>query len=92
MTKLRVSCFAISLDGYGAGSGQDRDNPLGRGGIALHEWAFATRTFQRMFGNSGGATGIDDDFAARGLANVGAWIMGRNMFGPIRKVCPGRSR
>ena len=58
--------------------------PLGVGGGALHEWAFATRTFQQMFGGQSGTTGIDDDFAARGFSNIGAWILGRNMFGPIR--------
>ena len=88
MPKLRVHGFTISLDGYGAGPNQDRDNPLGVGGIALHEWAFATRTFQRMFGKDGGTTGIDDTFAARGFADIGAWIMGRNMFGPIRGPWP----
>ena len=59
MTKLRVHCFSISLDGYGAGPNQSVDNPLGVGGVALHEWAFATRTFQKLFGNEGGATGLD---------------------------------
>jgi dihydrofolate reductase len=88
MTKLRVHCFSISLDGYGAGPNQNIDNPLGVGGVALHEWAFATRTFQKMFGNEGGATGLDDDFAARGFSNIGAWIIGRNMFGPIRGEWP----
>lgn len=84
MSKLRVHCFAISLDGYGAGPKQDRENPLGVGGVALHEWFFPTCTFQKTFGKSGGTTGIDDDFAARGFENIGAWIMGRNMFGPFR--------
>ncbi|MGH6838705.1 MAG: dihydrofolate reductase family protein [Methylocella sp.] len=84
MSKLRVHCFAISLDGYGAGPKQDRENPLGVGGVALHEWFRPTRTFQKTFGKSGGTTGIDDDFAARGFENIGAWIMGRNMFGPVR--------
>src|SRR3984893_13993846 len=84
MTKLRVHSFAISLDGYGAGPNQNLDNPLGIGGTALHEWAFATRTFQQMLGSEGGNTGIDDDFAARGFSNIGAWIMGRNMFGALR--------
>ena len=88
MAKLRVHCFAISLDGYGAGPEQSLGNPLGVGGVALHEWAFATRTFRRMFGSDGGTTGIDDDFAARGFDNVGAWIMGRNMFGPVRGPWP----
>ncbi len=88
MTKLRVHCFSISLDGYGAGPNQNLDNPLGVGGLALHQWAFATRTFQKMFGGEGGATGLDDDFAARGFSNIGAWIIGRNMFGPIRGEWP----
>jgi dihydrofolate reductase len=86
--KLRVHGFTISIDGYGAGPNQDRDNPLGVGGVALHEWAFATRTFRQMFGSDGGTTGIDDGFAARGFNNVGAWILGRNMFGPIRGAWP----
>jgi dihydrofolate reductase len=84
MTKLRVNSFSISLDGYGAGPNQDIDNPLGVGGEALHEWAIATRTLRKVFGSEGGTTGADDDFAARGFANIGAWILGRNMFGPIR--------
>ncbi len=82
--KLRIHCFAISLDGYGAGPNQSLDDPLGVGGMALHEWAFATRTFCRMFGRDGGTTGIDDEFAARGFDGIGAWILGRNMFGPVR--------
>jgi len=84
MTKLRVNAFAVSLDGYGAGPRQSLENPLGVGGMGLHTWAHATRTFQRMFGKDGGATGIDDDFAARAMDNLGAWILGRNMFGPVR--------
>jgi len=90
MSKLRVESFTISLDGFGAGPGQDIDNPLGVGGTALHGWAMATRTFQtKVFGNDGGAaSGIDEDFAARGFRNVGAWILGRNMFGPIRGPWP----
>jgi len=88
MSKLRVHAFTISLDGCGAGPNQDLDNPLGVGGVALHEWAFATRTFRQMFGSGGGTTGIDDDLAARGFTNIGAWIMGRNMFGPIRGPWP----
>src|SRR5262249_28718821 len=78
----------ISIDGFGAGPVQSLDNPLGVGGVALHEWVFATRTFQRLFGNGGGATGVDDDFAARGFDNIGAWILGRNMFGPVRGPWP----
>lgn len=88
MSRLRVLSFSISLDGFGAGPHQDLNNPLGVGGTALHEWAFATRTFQQMFGNEGGTTGIDDDFAALGFKNIGAWILGRNMFGPIRGPWP----
>ncbi len=88
MPKLRVSSFSISLDGFGAGPHQDLINPLGVGGTALHEWAFATRTFRQMFGSEGRTTGIDDDFAARGFKNIGAWILGRNMFGPIRGPWP----
>jgi dihydrofolate reductase len=86
--RLRVHCFAISLDGYGAGPSQDLNNPLGVGGLALHEWAFATRTFCKMFGREGGTTGIDDDFVVRGFDNIGAWILGRNMFGPVRGPWP----
>jgi dihydrofolate reductase len=88
MPKLRVHAFSISLDGYGAGPDQSLDNPLGVGGLALHGWFRATRTFRRMFGQEGGATGVDDDFAARGFDNIGAWIMGRNMFGPVRGPWP----
>jgi dihydrofolate reductase len=91
MTMLRVHCFATSLDGYAAGPRQDRDNPMGVGGLALHEWVFATRSFQTMHGGSGGATGIDDDYAVRGFENIGAWIIGRNMFGPIRGPWPDDS-
>src|ERR1700688_4612025 len=91
MPKLRVQSFSISIDGYGAGPDQDIKNPLGVGGMALHEWAFATRTFQKMFGKDAGETGVDDDFAARGFANVGAWILGRNMFGPVRGPWPDES-
>lgn len=84
MPKLRVHAFSISLDGYGAGPSQSLENPQGIGGLGLHKWAFATRTFRTMFGSEGGATGVDDDFIKRGFANIGAWILGRNMFGPIR--------
>lgn len=89
MSKLRVQCFSLSIDGYGAGPRQDRDNPLGVGGEQLHEWFRPTRTIQRMlFGGLGGTTGVDDDFARRGIENLGAWILGRNMFGPIRGAWP----
>lgn len=89
MTRVRVESFTISLDGYGAGPRQDLSNPLGIGGTELHQWLFPTRTLQRtLFGKDGGTTGIDDDFASRGFRNVGAWIIGRNMFGPIRGPWP----
>lgn len=88
MTRLRVHCFAISLDGYGAGPDQTLATPLGVGGEALHKWFVATRSFQALFGKEGGTTGVDDDFAARGFADIGAWILGRNMFGPVRGTWP----
>ena len=88
MSKLRVRNFTISLDGFGAGSRQDLANPLGVEGRTLHRWFEPTRTFQRMIGNEGGATGVDDDFAASAFVNVGAWIQGRNMFGPVRGPWP----
>ena len=84
MSRLRVCCFSLSLDGFGAGPNQSRDNPLGAGGESLHEWIFPTRTFHKIFGKEGGTTGPDDDFAALGFENIGAWILGRNMFGPVR--------
>jgi len=85
MTRIRVESFTVSLDGYGAGPGQSLDHPLGIGGSDLHQWLLPTRTFQRVvFGKDGGTTGVDDDFAARGFENVGAWILGRNMFSPLR--------
>ena len=88
MSKLRVHAFTISLDGYGAGPNQDLQNPLGVGGGGLHEWFIPTRTFRKYFGQDGGETGADDDFAARGVENLGAWILGRNMFGPVRGAWP----
>lgn len=91
MPKLRVHCFAISLDGFGAGPGQDLANPMGVGGMALHGWAFKTRTFRKMFGQEGGDTGIEDGFAMRGFEGIGAWILGRNMFGPVRGPWPDES-
>jgi dihydrofolate reductase len=88
MSKLRVHAFSISLDGYGAGPKQDLQDPLGVGGEALHGWFVATRTFNTVFGRAGGSTGVDDEFAARGVENIGASILGRNMFGPIRGEWP----
>ena len=91
MAKVRVHNFAISLDGYGAGRRQSTENPLGEGGEALHDWFIPTRTFQQVTGTSGGTTGVDDDFAARAMVGVGAFIMGRNMFGPVRGTWPDAS-
>jgi dihydrofolate reductase len=88
MSKVAVCAFGISIDGYGAGPCQSLEHPLGIGGTVLHDWMWPTRTIQRMHGKDGGITGIDDDFAARGFENVGAWIMGRNMFGPVRGSWP----
>lgn len=90
MSKVRVESFSISLDGFGAGPDQDMAHPLGVGGEDLHQWFTPTKTFQTMHSemmgddNKDGSTGIDNDFAARGFKNIGAWIMGRNMFGPVR--------
>ncbi len=84
MSRLRVQCFSISIDGYGAGPSQDVQNPIGVGGLAMMDWFRSTKMFQEMTGGSGGTTGIHDQLARRGFANVGAWILGRNMFGPIR--------
>ncbi len=81
IAKLVVRSFAVSLDGYGAGPDQNLQSPLGVGGEALHGWLIGTRTFKRLFGQEGGTTGPDDDMAARGFENIGAWILGRNMFG-----------
>ena len=84
MTKLRVDFFSISVDGYGAGPNQSFDNPLGVGGESLHDWFVVTRSFHQMAGQNEGETGIDNDFAERGTKNLGAFIMGRNMFGHLR--------
>ena len=89
MSKLRVNAFTLSLDGFGAGPDQDLSHPLGVGGEALHKWAIGTRTFRKMlFGEDGGTTDTDEAFAARSFENIGAWILGRNMFGPIRGEWP----
>jgi dihydrofolate reductase len=84
MTRFRVNAFGISVDGFGAGAEQSLDNPMGVGGLAMHGWAFETKTFRAMHGAEGGSTGVDEEFAARSFENVGAWILGRNMFGPVR--------
>ncbi|NPC54655.1 dihydrofolate reductase family protein [Caenimonas soli] len=89
MTKLKVQAFAVSIDGYGAGPRQSLEHPLGVGGESLHEWFFPTRTFKEMLGGGeGGSSGVDDDFARRSFDNMGAWILGRNMFGPVRGPWP----
>ena len=88
MSRLRVASFSISLDGFGAGPDQSLQDPLGVGGESVHAWVFPTNTFQRMHGTGVGAAGVDDDYAARGFENLGAWILGRNMFGPIRGPWP----
>lgn len=94
MSRLRIASFALSLDGYGAGPRQSLDQPMGENGTELHHWAFRTRTIQRLFGIQGGEAGVqgtqgvDDGYIVRGFANVGAWILGRNMFGPVRGPWP----
>ena len=99
MSKLRVNGFGISIDGHGAGADQALANPMGVGGMALHEWVLGTKTFAKiagdfagsLIGDRAGRGGVDDDFAARGFENLGAWIMGRNMFGPVRGSWPDDS-
>jgi len=91
MQKIRVHNFSVSADGFGAGANQDLNNPLGIGGMDLHQWFFPTNVFQQMIGNAKGETGIDNDFALRAFVNVGACIMGRNMFGPVRENWPDDS-
>ncbi len=91
MSRLIVSSFSISIDGYGAGPGQDQENPLGIGGPELFDWFFHTRTWRRMHGQTGGETGVDDGVAAKGFEGIGAWILGRNMFGPVRGPWPDES-
>lgn len=89
MQKLRVESFSVSIDGFGAGPDQSLKNPLGISGTDLHTWFFPTKTFQQnVMGTDKGTTGADNDFAARGFKNIGAWIMGRNMFGPVRGPWP----
>jgi dihydrofolate reductase len=88
MSKLRVHAFSISLDGYGAGPNQSLKEPLGENGEELHEWVFPTKTFKTLYGDGNGTTGVDDDFAKRGFENLGAWILGRNMFAPSRGEWP----
>jgi dihydrofolate reductase len=84
MSQVKVAAFSVSLDGFGAGPDQDLTNPLGVRGLELHNWFFPTEAFRKMTGQSGGSTGVDNGFAVRSFVNVGAWILGRNMFGPVR--------
>ncbi|MGH9424502.1 MAG: dihydrofolate reductase family protein [Thermoanaerobaculia bacterium] len=91
MSRLRVSSFSISIDGYGAGPNQDLDNPLGIAGPEMFDWFLRTRTWQQMHGGEDGETGVDNDFAVKGFEGVGAWILGRNMFGPVRGPWPDES-
>jgi len=91
MSKVKVACFGLSIDGFSAGPRQGIDDPLGVGGLSLMAWFFPTRSFQQMHGGVDGETGIDDDFATRGAADIGAWILGRNMFGPVRGPWPDES-
>jgi dihydrofolate reductase len=88
MSKLRIESFLVSVDGFSTGLNQSFDNPFGEGGMALGKWFIATKSFQKMFGKDQGTTGIDDTFASRGFENIGAAIMGRNMFGPQRGEWP----
>ncbi len=89
MSRLVVRCFSLSVDGFGAGPDQSLADPLGKGGMALHDWVFRTKTFQAMHGAGGGeADSVDEGFAAEGFRNIGSWILGRNMFGPIRGPWP----
>ncbi len=89
--KLRVQSFAISIDGFGAGPNQDLQNPLGVRGPELMEWFFHSRFWRKMHGQDGGETSIDNGIAEQGFANIGAWILGRNMFGPVRGPWPDES-
>jgi dihydrofolate reductase len=91
VSKLRVQSFTISIDGYGAGPDQSLENPLGLRGAELMEWLFHSRMFRRMHGHDDGETGVDNRIAERGFADIGAWILGRNMFGPVRGPWPDES-
>jgi dihydrofolate reductase len=91
MSKVKVAGFSLSMDGFGAGPDQDLQNPLGKGGMQLHPWLLKTQTFQKMFGQGGGSTGVDNDFAEKANDNMGSWILGRNMFGPVRGPWPDSS-
>ena len=88
MSRVRVHSFGLSLDGYGAGPEQSLEHPLGVGGPQLMQWFVPTRTWRHILGQDGGETGVDDTMAEQGFAGIGAWILGRNMFGPIRGPWP----
>jgi dihydrofolate reductase len=88
MIKVIVSGFSLSIDGYGAGPDQSLKDPLGKRGEELHGWQFGTRRFHKMIGKEGGSEGIDNDYATRSMAGFGAFILGRNMFGPVRGDWP----
>ena len=88
MTKVRVAGFSLSIDGFGAGSDQSLNDPLGKRGMELHQWLFGTKMFRAMIGEAGGSEGIDGDFATRSMTGFGAFILGRNMFGPVRGDWP----
>ena len=91
MSKVRVAAFSISIDGFGAGPRQDLKNPLGVRGQELHKWFYPTEVFRKMTGQGGGSTGVDNQMALKSFENVGAWILGRNMFGPVRGEWPDDS-
>ena len=91
MSKLRVQSFAVSIDGYSAGPNQDIDNPLGVRGPELFEWYFSTRNWRAMHHLEGGESGVDNEIAEQGMKGLGAWILGRNMFGPVRGPWPDES-
>ena len=91
MSRVCVRSFALSIDGYGAGPRQDLQNPLGVRGTDLMAWFFETRTWRRTHGEEGGETGVDDSLAGQGFEGIGAWILGRNMFGPVRGPWPDES-
>src|ERR1051325_4113031 len=91
MSKVRVASFSVSIDGFGAGARQDLQNPLGVRGPEMFAWFFQTEVWKQMHGQGGGGRGVDNEMAERAFANVGAWILGRNMFGPVRAPWPDES-
>lgn len=91
MSKVKVAAFSVSLDGFGAGTDQSKQDPLGKRGEELHEWVFPTKMFKGLYGKGEGTVGTDNAFAERSFENLGSWIMGRNMFGPVRGPWPDDS-